>query len=89
MSDSLAGRSVAMVTATGSVTVVAGPLAVTVRLVVPVGASFGTSRRSSSETLALVAGMAAAIGWPLPISVAVQPDGAPATDSSSRSGGSA
>ena len=85
----MAGRSVAIVTATGSDTVTVVPFALTVKLVVPVGASFGTSRRSSSVTLALVAGMAAAIGWPLPIRVAVQPDGTPATDSSSRSGGSA
>ena len=89
VSVSLAGRSVASVTATGSDAVVVAPLAVTVRLVVPIGASFGTSRRSSSETLALVAGSAAATGWPPPIRVAVQPDGAPATDSASRSGGSA
>ena len=53
---------------------------------VPVGAFFGTSSRSSSETLALVAGIAAATGWPPPIKVAVQPVGTPDTDSARRSG---
>src|SRR5215468_5244726 len=85
--DSLAGRSVASRTSTGSATSVVGPFAVTVRLVVPTGASFGTSTRSSNETLELVAGRAAATGCPPPISVAVQPEGAPDTDSASRSGG--
>src|SRR4029453_5355872 len=85
--DSLAGRSVASRTSTGRATSVVGPLAVTVRLVVPTGASFGTSTRSSNDTLELLAGRAAAIGCPPPISVAVQPEGAPDTDSASRSGG--
>ena len=85
---SLAGRSVASVTAIGRVTLVVEPLALTVRLVVPTGASFGTSRRSSSDTLVLVAGSAAATGWPPPIRVAVQPEGTPSTESASRSGGS-
>ena len=75
----LAGRSFTSDTATGRVTVLVAPLAVTVRLVVPMGASLGTSRRSSSATLALVAGNAAAIGCPPPTSVAVQPCGAPET----------
>ena len=88
VSVSLAGRSVASVTATGSETLVPAPCALTVKLVVPTGASLGTSRRSSSATLALVAGSAAATGWPPPISVAVQPVGTPVTDSVSRSGGS-
>ena len=88
VSVSLAGRSVASVTAIGSDALAVPPLALTVRLVVPTGASFGTSRRSSSDTLALVAGSAAATGWPPPISVAVQPVGTPPTESASRSGGS-
>ena len=54
---------------------------------VPMAAFFGTSSRNSSETLALVAGIAAATGWPPPISVAVQPVGTPETDRLSRSGG--
>src|SRR5262245_37390697 len=87
VTDSLAGRSVASRTSTGNVTSLVGPLALTVKLVVPTGASFGTSTRSSNETLELVAGSAAAIGCPPPISVAVQPEGAPETDSASRSGG--
>src|SRR5262245_2115443 len=87
VTDSLAGRSVASLTSTGSVTSVVGPLAVTVRLVEPTGASLGTSTRSSNETLELVAGSAAAIGCPPPISVAVHPEGAPDTDSANRSGG--
>jgi hypothetical protein len=37
-------------------------------------------------TLSLVAGIAAAIGWPPPSSVAVQPLGTPLTDNVSRSG---
>ena len=40
----------------------------------------------TSETLELVAGIAAATGWPPPISVAVQPAGTPETDSARRSG---
>ena len=63
------------------------PRAITVKLVEPIGASLGTSRRNSSGTLELVAGSAAATGWPPPISVAVQPEGTPATESASRSGG--
>src|SRR5215470_8676069 len=87
VTDNLAGRSVASRTSTGSVTSLVGPLAVTIRSVVPTGASFGTSTRSSNDTLELVAGSAAAIGCPPPISVADQPAGAPDTDSASRSGG--
>ena len=87
VSVSLAGRSVASVTATGSEASVEAPRAFTVKAVVPTGASLGTSRRSSSDTLPLVAGSAAATGWPLPISEAVQPAGTRLTDNVSRSGG--
>ena len=80
LSVSLAGKSVASFTSMGSVALLVAPRAATVRLVVPTGASLGTSRRSSSGTLALVAASAAATGWPPPIRVAVQPDGTPATD---------
>ena len=88
-SVSLAGNSLASVTATGSVTCDAPPSALTVSVWVPILASFGTSSRRSSDTLSSVAGMAAAIGWPPPSSVAVQPCGTPETDSASRSGTSA
>jgi hypothetical protein len=60
-----------------------------VSVCVPILASFGTSRRRSRVTLSSVAGIAAAIGWPPPSKVAVQPCGTPATDSDSRSGASA
>ena len=50
------------------------------RLRCPSAAFFGTSSRSSSDTLELVAGIAAATGCPPPIKVAVQPDGTPETD---------
>ena len=74
-SVSLAGNSLASVTATGSVTCDVPPSALTVSVCVPILASFGTSSRRSSDTLSSVAGMAAAIGWPPPSSVAVQPCG--------------
>ena len=45
------------------------PLAVTVRFCVPIAAFAGTSRRSCSEVLSLVATIAAATGWPPPSSV--------------------
>ena len=83
---SFAGRSVASFTSMGKLALFVAPRALTVRLVVPTGASLGTSRRSSSGTLELVAASAAATGWPPPISVAVHPDGTPATESASRSG---
>src|SRR5262249_35664761 len=88
VSVSLAGRSVASVTAIGNEAFAVAPCALTVRLVVPTGASLGTSRRSSSGTLALVAGSAADTGWPPPTKVAVQPLGTPPTDSVRRSGAS-
>ena len=60
---SLAGRSLASDTAIGSVFSIDEPLAVTVRFaVVPIAAFSGTSRRSCSEVLSLVATMAAATG---------------------------
>ena len=87
---SLAGRSLASVTATGRVTSVLWPLAVTVKFcVVPIAAFSGTSRRSCSAVLSLVATIAAATGWPPPSSVTVQPCGTPSTESAKRSGGSA
>ena len=86
---SLAGRSLASVTAIGSVSSVTAPLATTVRFCVPIGAFSGTSSRSCSVVLSLVATIAAAAGWPPPSSVTVQPCGAPSTESAKRSGGSA
>ncbi len=87
VSVSLAGKSLASVTAIGNVTVLDPPAAETVSVSVPTLAFFGTSSRNSSGTLALVAGIAAATGCPPPISVAVHPDGTPDTDKASRSGG--
>ena len=87
MSVSLAGKSLASVTAIGSVTVLDPPAAVTVSVSVPTVAFFGTSSRNSSGTLAFVAGMAAPTGCPPPIKVAVQPAGTPETDKANRSGG--
>ena len=49
-------------TAIGSAAFVEPPVAVTVSVWVPTAAFFGTSSRSSSDTLELVAGMAAATG---------------------------
>src|SRR5207248_2803756 len=43
-------------------------------------------RRLRGETHPLVAGIAAATGWPPPSSVAVHPEGTPSTFSASRSG---
>ena len=83
---SLAGKSLASVTAIGNCNVVALPAAATVRVCVPMAASFGTSSRSDSATLELVAGIAAATGCPPPSNVAVQPVGTPDTDSAKRSG---
>ena len=80
VSVSLAGKSLASVTAIGSSALVEPPVAATVSVWVPFGAFFGTSSRNSSETLELVAGIAAATGWPPPINVAVQPAGTPDTD---------
>ncbi len=62
MSVSLAGKSLARVIAIGSCAVVVPPVALTVSVSVPTAAFFGTSSRSSSETLELVVGIAAAIG---------------------------
>ena len=85
--ESLAGNSLARLTAIGSVTCVPlGPSAFTVSVLVPILASLGTSSRRSSATLSSVAGMAAATGWPPPKSVAFQPCGTPETVSASRSG---
>src|SRR5262249_23575554 len=64
LSVSLAGRSVASFTSMGSVALLVAPRAVTVKFVVPMGASLGTSRRSSSGTLALAARRAPLSGWP-------------------------
>ncbi len=89
MTVNFAGRSLTKVTASGSDADAPDPWALTVRFVVPIRASLGTSRRNSKETFALVAGITAAIGWPPPSSVAVHPCGTPETDSDSRSGGSA
>ncbi len=86
VSVSFAGKSLARVTAIGSSALVEAPAAATVSVCVPSAAVFGTSSRNSSETLALVPGIAAATGCPPPISVAVQPAGTPETDRSSRSG---
>ena len=61
-SVSFAGTSVASFTAMGSVALTVGPFASRFSVVVPVGASLGTSRRSSNDTLEFVAGSAAAIG---------------------------
>jgi hypothetical protein len=47
------------------------------------------SRRSSNETLALVAGSTASIGWPPPTTVEVHPCGTPSTEICRRSGGKA
>ena len=85
-SESFAGRSLASVTATGRLIFVPCPSALTVSVWVPIGALAGTSSRSCSDTLPLVAGIAAATGWPPPSSVAVHPDGTPSTLSASRSG---
>ena len=73
-------------TAIGSCNFVVSPAAATVSVCVPMAAFFGTSSRNSSETLESVAGIAAAIGWPPPINVAVQPLGTSDTDSAKRSG---
>ena len=84
---SLAGNSLASVTATGSVAWLSCPSALTVRVcAAQIAALAGTSRRSCSATLASGAGIAAATGWPPPSSVAVQPLGTPATESWYRSG---
>jgi hypothetical protein len=79
----------ASATAIGRLTFEPEPCALTVRVCVPISAFCGTSTRSCNATLALVPGIAAAIGWPPPSSVAFQPLGTPSTFSVSRSGGSA
>ena len=87
---SLAGRSLASATASGSVVWFLSPFAVIVRLwLVPVAALSGTSSRNCSDVESLVATMAAATGWPPPSSVAVQPCGTPLTESANRSGSTA
>ena len=83
---SLAGSSLASVTATGSVTWLPCPSAFTVSVCV---SHRGIGRHVEAKlqaTLASVAGIAAATGWPPPSSVAVQPLGTPVTDSWYRSG---
>ncbi len=62
VSVSLAGRSLANVTAIGSCKFDDVPVAATVSVCVPIAASFGTSSRSDSATLELLAGIAAATG---------------------------
>ena len=86
VSDSLAGRSLASVTAIGSCKFDVVPVAATVSVCVPIVAFFGTSSRNDRVTLELLAGIAAATGWPPPNSVAVQPVGTAETDNARRSG---